>query len=267
MHRRIWAELKRRAAGDEWALAMWRAYISFLESRPKLSADAPDTAVHHILWRAEYPRYIKSNWNLIRLTHDDHTAAAALMLAAEPRNGKLRDGFRITYKISGNNLRWRPKNPREVIHFYQENRSLKISARKFNVSGRTIKNFLRRHGIKILRPDGRTFRWRPRNPNNIIRFYEEGQTLVALGKRFNVTEHAVRNFLNRNGVKRRGMSEARFWKPRNAKKLIQSYKRGQSLTGLGTGFGVSYNTVHRFLNREGVRVRGRSEAIKLAKAA
>src|SRR5260370_10132368 len=97
---------------------MWQAYLRFLEACPSIPEHTPETAVHHILWRANYLKFVKSPWNLIRLTHEDHTAAAALALAAEPDNGNLRAGFDATYKMRGSTLRWKTKNPKEIAHLY-----------------------------------------------------------------------------------------------------------------------------------------------------
>lgn len=85
--------LQKRAAGSRRALALWMAYLLFLSCCPSPSANHPDSEVHHILWRSEYPEFVDCDWNKIRLTRDDHRAASALAWAAEPDNIKLAAGF------------------------------------------------------------------------------------------------------------------------------------------------------------------------------
>jgi len=118
----IRTELMRRAGKDARAAQMWRAYIAFLEVCPVLPEHTPETAVHHILWRAEYPKFIKAKWNLIRLQHADHTAAAALALAAEPNNDSLCSGYWATYKLRGGGKRWIPENAKELTRLYEVKR-------------------------------------------------------------------------------------------------------------------------------------------------
>jgi hypothetical protein len=90
---RIEHELKTRAAGNRRALALWMAYLLFLSCCPMLQAGHPESEVHHILWRSEYPAYVDCDWNKIRLTRTDHQAASAIAWAAEPENMKLAAGF------------------------------------------------------------------------------------------------------------------------------------------------------------------------------
>jgi predicted DNA-binding protein YlxM (UPF0122 family) len=201
---RIWKHLSRRANGNANAAMMFHMYVTFLECRPFLQDNTPNTAVHHILWRAEYPEYIKSKWNLIRLSNEDHTAAAALALSAEPHNGILRAAFYATYRIVGGSRRWRPENPAEVIRLYQTDLlSLKKLEKRFGVDRCAVKNFLKRNKVEIR--DGKkaaaAWTWTPDNPEQVISLYQDNfWTFKEIGDLFNVSSTCIRNFILRNNI-------------------------------------------------------------------
>jgi hypothetical protein len=78
---------------NERMSACWHRTARKIAVRASQTANHPDSEVHHILWRSEYPESVDCDWNKIRLTRDDHRAASALAWAAEPDNIKLAAGF------------------------------------------------------------------------------------------------------------------------------------------------------------------------------
>jgi len=262
---RIRKELTRRANGDRRAVAMWRAYVRFLEGCLVLKEHAPGTAVHHILWRAEYPRYIKSKWNLIRLTHEDHTAAAALALAAEPHNENLRQGFTATLRMSGTNqhLAWKPKNPKEVIRLYLSGQSREQLGKRFGVSGWTVCKFLRRVSVPI-RTIGEAQKWRPKNIQEIVDMRQkEKMSVETIAKKCGVCRVTIRRLLMEQGVTRLKIIGRPPWEPKNPQKAINLYKRGYSVKELAPKYKVSWLTFLKFLRRSGVQIRKQGETQRL----
>jgi transposase-like protein len=265
MDRRIWKELKRRAKGDQSALTMWRAYLAFLNSRPALAEKTPGTTTHHILWRSEYPRFVSSGWNLIRLAHEDHTAAAALMLAAEPGNLKLFNGFKMTSIIPGRTS-WTPKNKAKVIALYTDRFwSIKKIAKKVGVSEQTIARFLKRSGVRVrLLEESMCWNPKPKEAKRIISLYtERHHSTVYIGKKFGVNDETVWRFLRRKGIKTRSRKEIlkweKQWRPRKPQEVIRLYERGVSPTQIARRFGVSRSCLYTFLKRHKVRIRTISE--------
>jgi hypothetical protein len=262
LDKRIRKALMRRANGDLRVAKSWQTYIDFLEARPRLPAHTEGSEVHHILWRADYPKFIKSTWNTIRLSHNDHTAAASLALAAEPDNGSLRTGFKATYEMSGSSTRWIPQNPQEVIRLYQDGWSpVKLGA-KYDVSSSSITRFLRRNGTRT-RNNHEAHRWTPGDPVEVIRLYvEEKLSRTQIGRKYGVNEDTIRKFLLRSKVKLHTRGEAQTWKPEDPAEVIRLYRDEEwSAKRVGSKFGLlSCVAVLRFLRDSGVRIRANGES-------
>jgi hypothetical protein len=147
---RIQKELVCRAGRDPRAIRMWTAYITFLEHCPLLVEHTPGTAIHHILWQKEYPKFVKSTWNTVRLRHADHVAAAALALAAEPDNSVLVRGYASTLTMCGVRAGWKPTNSKEMIRLYLEGKWTPARiGKKCGVSAHSVYDFLRRNGVPV----------------------------------------------------------------------------------------------------------------------
>ena len=263
----------RRAGKDARAAQRWRAYIAFLEACPTLSEHAPGTAVHHILWRAEYPKYVKSSWNLIRLRHEDHTAAAALALAAEPDNDHLLAGFWATYKLRGGNQQWRPKNSKELIRLYEVNRwSPERLGKKFDAAACVVLRYLKRNGIST-RTNGEARRWVPpvSTGKKVIQRYLNGETPSSIAKSVNKSVTGVRRFLRFHEIplRTRGKSQEIRRTPAESvvNEMLNLYKKGWSLRRIAKNLGVPYERVRITLRRGGVKCRTLVEAWATRKAA
>jgi hypothetical protein len=268
-------ELFLRSRDNPRSTQMWRAYISFLENCPYLETWTPNSVVHHILWRAEYPQFVKSKWNLIRLSHDDHTAAAALMLGAEPKNRGLLDGFKFTSKLTaGIRPSWQPKNPRRVIRLYTKERwsAARIGC-KFKVGIYRVIHFLRRNKIEISsRNHGRSllFRFSKKEIKQMIRMYlRELKTSVVIGKKFGLSSSGVMSILRRNNVPIRDLSishQSHQWFAQQTKTAIRLYtKKFWGTERIGRYLNIPEGCVAGHLIRNGIRIRTQSEASKLIK--
>jgi hypothetical protein len=256
----------RRAGKDPRAATMWQAYISFLEACPSLPEHTPGTAVHHILWRSEYPKYLKSPWNLIRLRHEDHTAAAGLALAAEPNNDNLFSGYWATYKLRGGSKRWKPKNSKELIRLYVVERwSPERLGKKFGVAACVVLRYLKRNGVTT-RSNGEARRWVPTAAagRKVMQRYLNGEAPSSIAKSVGVSATGVRRFLLFQGVtlRTRGKSQEIRRTPVESvvSEIITLYIKGWSLRRVAKNLGVSYERVRITLRRNGIKVRSLEDA-------
>jgi len=227
---------------------MWRAYIRFLETRPLLAESTSGTAVHHILWRSQYLKYVKNPWNLIRLRHADHAAAAALALVAEPNNKSLRTGFNATYKLAGTSKQWSPKNPKEVIYLYLEKRwSLKRIGKKYGVGPDAVRGYLQREYVLI----------RSNSESHLgIKVSTETrkkQSKAHMGNKYCLGFKHSKKTLEK-------MSENRRWKPYNSEELIRLYLEEElSIQQIAKKYNIGERTVSKFFRRRKIRIRTSGE--------
>ena len=166
-----------------------------------------------MLWRSEYPQYRNCGWNLIRLSHADHTAASALMLGAEPDDPYLFGGFNACSKmgIDGPVNLWRPSKSaeRQIIRLYlRERRSPRVIAKRFGTSAPVVRAFLKRIGIK-LRSLSESHRWPLAESveKEVLRLYLNGSGVVQIGAKFGVGWRTVRKFLRQSNIKLRTRAE------------------------------------------------------------
>lgn len=258
---KIRTELMHRAGTHHPAVQMWSTYISFLESCPSLPEHTPETAVHHILWWAGYPKFRKSQWNLIRLSHPDHVAAAALALAAEPTNAILVRGFASTLRLCGVRGAWTPKNPQEIITLYLEKRWTPARiGKRYKVSAHCVYDFLRRHKTPV-RDNQESHRHIFRHPEELVTLYvKEGKGIEEIAKRYSVAWKTVQRSLQQSGVRIRPRKIGLRWNPTHPTELMRLYRQGWSLAQLGRKYDVTLHAVSSFLRRKRIKIRTRSEA-------
>jgi hypothetical protein len=216
--KQIKTELEKRAGEDKVSIHQWGEYISFLESCPSLGERYPNSAVHHILWRGDYPQLAEKSWNMIRLSSKNHTIASALMVSAEPSNPKLIKGL-IACAKTGNHLTWRPKHPRTIVRLYTKQFwTPRRIGQKFGVSAHCVFDFLRRSGIST-RGWGIHLRWSPKHPHKIFHEYNKGASANSLANRYGTSPMTLIRFLMRNGIfLRKTLSEAHRQNLRKAKR-------------------------------------------------
>lgn len=247
-----------RAQGDPQAIALWDAYLAFLKSCPELS-DKVGTAVHHILWRAEYPQFKTAKWNLIRLSHKNHTRASALLVAAEPTSPKLLTSLTLVSgkttigPVQSRLLKFKD----EILEWYiKDGWTVHRLAKRFRTSHGPLAVFLRHHGV-VLRSVASLNLWKPKNPNEVIRLYvNEGWRTKDIGKKYKVSAHPVLAFLRRHNIPIRRPGYRLGWSPRNPDDVISLYVDKKWTTGaIAKRFRVSDSSVDRFLQRHNIACR------------
>lgn len=90
----------------------------------------------------------------------------------------------------------------------------------------------------------------------IARRYQAGENQVVLADAFRVSCPTVRGILKRNGVKIRGISEAkRSFTEDQELEIARRYADGETTIRLGQEFGVSNGTISQVLKRRGIERR------------
>jgi hypothetical protein len=69
---------------ERYATADFELYFRFLDDCCGTRPDSGRTHKHHICPRAQFPEYMKAEWNLITLTVEDHKQAHRLLAVAVP---------------------------------------------------------------------------------------------------------------------------------------------------------------------------------------
>lgn len=264
LHNRIRKELMKRAKNDVRSIAMWEAYIRFLEKSPDLAKHERGTSVHHILWQSDYPQYKDEKWNLIRLSNRDHTTASALMLGAEPINNALYSGFNFAATITGAGA-WNPteKQRKRIVNLYTcRFKSTSHIAKIFNKTHNSVSRILLEENI-VLRSSGnktKWLEWKSKNLKKLISLYESGTSAEKIGLHFGILPGTVIKFLIQNGVKRRSKFCNSIWEPKNHELVLKAYKiKLLSIDALAKRFKTSFGKARAFLIRSGVDLRPRTE--------
>lgn len=94
----------------------------------------------------------------------------------------------------------------------------------------------------------------------VVRLYQSGLTLEAVGKHTGICASSVRNVLRRAGVERR--PPGHWTTPKGTLEYCaRLYAEGRSTTSIAEELGVAASTVRRRLQRAGVQMRGRVERV------
>lgn len=255
---RIRLEWLKQTKGD---VRVTDAIVGFLESRTFLSPELEGDN-HHMLWRAEYPRYKKCRWNIIRLTREDHISVHALMVAALPMDLSLRRALKAT--MMKRSCLWRPINLEQLKKLYLlKNWTLAKLGRKYSIEPATIARFLRQNGISVRNRAEAHPCWRPKNPEKVKKLYHEGWSAVDIGKRYATTSGTIKSFLQRNRIHVRGVGEARRckqWKPKNPDRVKKLYQNGWCCAAIGKKYGVTREAISTFLKQNKVSIRNNGES-------
>src|SRR5690242_13943902 len=105
----------------------------------------------------------------------------------------------------------------------------------------------------------------------MVRLYKQGRSLQQIADEFYWAKSTVSAVLRLNGVPKRSRGGGRGgcarFVGRDGRRIAQMYRDGWSLADLARRFNTFDSTIYRTLQREGVQLRSRSEAISLARRA
>ncbi|SRR6266849_4640096 len=149
---------------------------------------------------------------------------------------------------------------REIIAFYQQGLSVSALSIQFGISDKSIYRMFKKNGITPRRRSGKGKRLTQAQKEDIIASYCQGIPAPKLASRYGINSITVYRVLERNGVKRRTISEI-FGKLTQAQKedIIASYRQGIPTSKLASRYEIGGTAVYRVLERNGVKRRTNSE--------
>jgi DNA-binding CsgD family transcriptional regulator len=105
-------------------------------------------------------------------------------------------------------------------------------------------------------------RWIPKNSEEIIKMYTEGQlSCREIAEKLKVSSMTINRFLRQNKIKGKSYGWAKLWLPKHPNKVINSYLCAhQSLVDIAKEHKVSISTVWLFLIGKGIEMRPRLES-------
>ena len=192
----------------------------------------------------------------------------------KPRAGRAASAEKVSYTPKSPKMGW---SLREAILLRIFGFTYRQIGKRLNVKPGTVAVYFQTHKIvvPVLKPakeqsnnrDGEHvphFDWK-----QAVELYQNGVTAAEVARRFRVSDEAVRNALRRAGVHIRSVAEARLaalkrfdWE----QKAVELYRDGWSTHQVAGQLGVSGESVRLVLNRHGVKMRSKSEALKLLHA-
>jgi len=154
----------------------------------------------------------------------------------------------------------------EIKRLYQEERwTTRALGEKYNVDKKTISDLLRREGVQMRTMSEAQQKITDHEAiDEIKRLYNQRWTTRALGEKYNVTADTISDLLEREGVKRRTKSEAqkKITERKDIDEIKRLYDEGWTQDALGEKYNTSRHAIGDLLDREGVKRRTMSEAVR-----
>ena len=94
----------------------------------------------------------------------------------------------------------------------------------------------------------------PEQVKQLVAFYEHGDSILQLSRRFGIHRGTVKEHLRRAGVSIRPGNQAKL-SDKDKDEIAKLYEAGLSIHKLALRFGVTDNPVHNALKERGVRMR------------
>jgi Mor family transcriptional regulator len=150
----------------------------------------------------------------------------------------------------------KPEQEQKICDRYLTGESTVKLAQAFMTTATLIRSILRRNGIELRSNSAAQGGLDPKQEAEVCRRYEEGENCRELEKAFGVCDTTIQNILKRNGIRRRGVGEARSGlKPEQDIDICCLYLAGQSAYELGNAFDVSPTHICNVLRRNGIERR------------
>ena len=169
--------------------------------------------------------------------------------------------------------------------YWDEGKSAEEIGRIFGVRGSVVQEWMKKYGIPLRsRSESQKKRWEKRKvkehpilKKNILYklYWEQGKSVIEIGKELGVSEATVRKYMKRYGIPRRSRSEANTlrWKKQRkregkvidlSKELLEKLyvQQRKSTVEIGKQLGISPSTVRDLLRKYNIPIRDLSDAIR-----
>lgn len=169
-------------------------------------------------------------------------------------------------RSSGRPVKIDPSQHPEVVRLYESGLSMEAVGREFDVSATKIFTVLASEGVERRSQGsytgnrGATKKIHPHQHAEIVRLYESGMSLTAIGERFRVSMMPISRVLREEGVVVRKPGEIRgkppsVLEPSQYEEIIHLYGLGLSMREVGEKFGVTPMPIRNVLYSHGVKIR------------
>jgi transposase-like protein len=134
------------------------------------------------------------------------------------------------------------KDSAEAITMFVGGISVADIAAELDVTEQTVRSWLRDAEVTVVAKAART--------QAIIEAYNEGDTVWAICKRFDIAQGTLYNTLHREGVPlRREVAQALG---NDSQTVVEMYVRGDTLAAIRRETGRGYNTIYEILDARGI---------------
>lgn len=153
-------------------------------------------------------------------------------------------------------INWTPEQIQYIITQYQNGRSANSLANLYGVSGHSITKILVQNNIALrTNYDKKTnIHFTDEQKNNIITMYNDGYSLNDIAGILDIkSPQAIQRVLDGFKINRR-VDTLKQWNEEESKKITELFQEGKGIKEIAKILGVSPNSIHRFLMRDGIDI-------------
>lgn len=193
--KRIKKELRAHGATPAQA----KGYVSLVKKFERQSAGVGE--VHHILPKAEWKRFRRCRWNLVRVHWGLHVALHGYLVSMFPGDDKLLAGLRASTMRRRTDSQKKRRFKDRIVKWYQAHRSAEWISERAGVSPGIVWAWLRSWGVKTRSlSEAFTLPQKEKFKAQIIRWRIAGKTSDWIAKKIKVSQTTIWRWLHEWGV-------------------------------------------------------------------
>jgi len=149
----------------------------------------------------------------------------------------------------------------EIAIAYKEGETAQKLARRYGVTGPTIKKALQESGVDVRSYSEAQGGLTDDKIRELIDLYKEGWNTVQLAENYGIGDGTVGRYLDRAGVQKRTWSEARGGlSDKQKEEVVRRYLDGETSVDIAKDYDVYYGSVLRAVKASGNEIRSLSES-------